>query len=179
MFLGRPGVPRPKNHTFPRNEWFFGPVAFGGRAQKTAVSGKCVVVWPWYPRPPKKHLAKKPLRDPFGDFYPLQYSRPGLPEPGSTVVYKNCGESLGFSSTTVLPGPGRLGRECRSGCKSGPYGDPFVFRRWGAHLIDTVNRSGSAQVADVCPRACSCYSWLRNSASEPEIGLAGRMSAGF
>ena len=24
-----------------------------------------MVFWPWYPRPPKKHLAKKPLRDPF------------------------------------------------------------------------------------------------------------------
>ncbi len=24
-----------------------------------------MVFWPWYPRPPKNHLAKKQLRDPF------------------------------------------------------------------------------------------------------------------
>ncbi len=38
----RPGAPRPNNHTFPRKDWFAGLA-----------------------KPPKNHLAKKPLRDPF------------------------------------------------------------------------------------------------------------------
>ncbi len=37
----KPGVPRPKNHTFVRN---------------------CVLCWPWHPGPPKNHLTQKPLR---------------------------------------------------------------------------------------------------------------------
>ncbi len=36
------------------------------RQTKPLVSGTCVVFRPWYPRPPKNHLAQTPLRDPFG-----------------------------------------------------------------------------------------------------------------
>ncbi len=57
--FGRPGVPRPKNHKLSGNEWFVGLAAEGGKAKKTLVSGKGVGLWPWYPRPPKKHLANK------------------------------------------------------------------------------------------------------------------------
>ncbi len=32
---------------------FAGLAAFGGKAKQTIISGKCAVVWPWYPRPPK------------------------------------------------------------------------------------------------------------------------------
>jgi hypothetical protein len=39
-----PTAARPTNHSFPENECFFGP---------------------WYPRPPKNHLANEPLRDLF------------------------------------------------------------------------------------------------------------------
>ncbi len=38
---------------------FFGFVAFGGKAIQPFDSGNCVVVWPWYPGPPKNHLAKQ------------------------------------------------------------------------------------------------------------------------
>ncbi len=34
-------------------EWLCGVATFGGKAQKTLVSRKCVVFWPRYPRPPK------------------------------------------------------------------------------------------------------------------------------
>ncbi len=54
-----------KPHTS-RQEWCFGLAAFRGKAKKPVVSGKRVVFWPWYTRPPKKHLAKNhfgiPLR---------------------------------------------------------------------------------------------------------------------
>ncbi len=63
MLFWRPAVPRPLNHTCSRKEWCFGPAAEGGKAKKQLISEKCVVFWPWYPRPPKNHLAKKPLRD--------------------------------------------------------------------------------------------------------------------
>ncbi len=51
-------------HIF-RKPTFFGLAAFGGKAQKLIVSSKCMVFWPWSPRPPKNHLANKPIRDPF------------------------------------------------------------------------------------------------------------------
>ncbi len=57
----RPGVPRQQNHTCSRNARFFGRAAEGGRAKNPPVSGKRVVFWPWYPRPPKNHLAKTTL----------------------------------------------------------------------------------------------------------------------
>ena len=60
----RPGVPRPKNHTFSRKYWCIGLAAEGGKANKPQFSSNSVVFWPWYPRLPKKHLANKPLRDP-------------------------------------------------------------------------------------------------------------------
>ncbi len=47
------------------------PEAWGTNAKKLFVYVKfvyvtCVVLCPLHPRPPQKHLAKKPLRDPFG-----------------------------------------------------------------------------------------------------------------
>ncbi len=60
----RPGVRRPKNHTCSRNAWLFGLAAEGGKAKKPLFSFKYVICWPRCPRPPKKHLAKKTLRDP-------------------------------------------------------------------------------------------------------------------
>ncbi len=54
-----------KHLTFPGNKCLVGLAVFGGKAKKQFVSGKCVSLWPWYPRPSKKHLAKQPLRDPF------------------------------------------------------------------------------------------------------------------
>ncbi len=59
----RPRVPRPKNHTCSGKSCLFGIAAFGGKAKKQLVSGKCVVPWPRHPRPPKKQLTNKPLRD--------------------------------------------------------------------------------------------------------------------
>ncbi len=47
VFFWRPGVPRPKNHTMFRHEWFFGLAAEGAKAQKSLVSGTFVVFWPW------------------------------------------------------------------------------------------------------------------------------------
>ncbi len=49
LFFGQmgfwtPGVPRPQNHTVSRNEWFFGLAAEGGKANKTFVSVRCVVL---------------------------------------------------------------------------------------------------------------------------------------
>ncbi len=37
-------------------KWVFG--GLGDQGQKSTLSGKCGF-WPWYPRPPKNHLAKK------------------------------------------------------------------------------------------------------------------------
>jgi hypothetical protein len=43
------------------------------------------------------------------DFYPLRYSRPGLPGPGSAAVDKKPLVSPVLSSTTVPPVPGQTG----------------------------------------------------------------------
>ena len=66
----RPGAPRPNNHTSSRREWLVGLAAERGEANKPSCSRTCVVFWPWCPRPPKKHLAQKPLRCPFGQQKP-------------------------------------------------------------------------------------------------------------
>ncbi len=52
-FVWRPGVPRPKHHICSGKPWFLGP--------------RC-------PRPPNKHLANKPLRDPLGYVRILDFS---------------------------------------------------------------------------------------------------------
>ena len=65
MVFWRPGEPRQTNHTFLGRYCLFGLAAEGGKANKPFSSRKCVVVLHRCPRPPKKHLAKKPLRDPF------------------------------------------------------------------------------------------------------------------
>ncbi len=59
------GTKAKKPHIF-RNIVVFGLVAEGGKANKPVFSSQSHVCWPWYPRPPKNHLAKKPLRDPSG-----------------------------------------------------------------------------------------------------------------
>ncbi len=41
------------------------PCRLRRQGQKTTVFLKMCGFWPWYPRPPKKDLAKKPRRDPF------------------------------------------------------------------------------------------------------------------
>ncbi len=64
VFVGRPGVPRPNNHTFHRNSCFFGLAVFGGQAKTPFVSGICVFL-PWYPRPPNTTWPTKTFRDPF------------------------------------------------------------------------------------------------------------------
>ncbi len=38
VFFWRPGAPRPRNHTVSGNECFFGPAAFGGKANKQLYS---------------------------------------------------------------------------------------------------------------------------------------------
>ncbi len=48
----RPGVPRPTNHTFSRNEWLFGFAAEAGKAKKAFVSAKLALV---------PHASEKPL----------------------------------------------------------------------------------------------------------------------
>ncbi len=59
-------MPRPKNHTVSMDKYIFGFTAFGGMAPKPLVAGKCVVVWPWFPKRPKTTWPQKTLRDPSG-----------------------------------------------------------------------------------------------------------------
>ncbi len=58
VVFGGPGTEAKKTHIF-RKRVVLGLAAEGGmEKQKNYGSGKCVAVWPWYPRPPKTHLAK-------------------------------------------------------------------------------------------------------------------------
>jgi hypothetical protein len=63
VVLGGLGA-KARSHAFQEPNVLFGHVAEGGKANNPFVSGECVVAWPWYPRPPTKHLATKPLWDP-------------------------------------------------------------------------------------------------------------------
>ena len=63
-FLGRLGYQGQKPTRFQKGV-VFGPAAFGGKANTAPVSNKCCFFSPWYPRPPKNHLAKNILRGPF------------------------------------------------------------------------------------------------------------------
>ena len=48
--------------------------AWGAKAPKSHIFEDESSFWPWYPRPPKNHLSKKPLRNPFQLFH----SDPGV-----------------------------------------------------------------------------------------------------
>jgi hypothetical protein len=61
-FLEAWGTKAKKPH-FSRNILVYWPCR---QANKPVCSWKSVVFWPGYPRPPKNHLANKPLRDPSG-----------------------------------------------------------------------------------------------------------------
>ncbi len=64
VFLGRPGVPRPKNHTCSRRVVVW-PCRLRCQGQTNIIVLKMCVCLPWNPRPPKTHMAKPTLRDPF------------------------------------------------------------------------------------------------------------------
>jgi hypothetical protein len=64
VFVGGLGRQGNKNHTSSGTDLFFGLAAEGGKANKPLVSRTCVVCWPWYPRPPKSHLAKQTTSGP-------------------------------------------------------------------------------------------------------------------
>ncbi len=64
VIFWRLGAPRPKKLHIFRSEWFVGLAAEDGKATKPFVSVKCVIVWPWYPRPPKKSLGQKSTSGP-------------------------------------------------------------------------------------------------------------------
>ncbi len=58
-------IPRPKQNTCSRNEWWFGPAAEGGKANKNTHFMKMCGCLALVPQADKKHLAKKQLRDAF------------------------------------------------------------------------------------------------------------------
>ncbi len=55
FFVWRPGVPRPTNHTFSRNDWFFGLAAFGGKANKHSFREHLLFLLALVPQAPPKH----------------------------------------------------------------------------------------------------------------------------
>ena len=59
----------PIQHTGVLNAWFCRFWGSGrppaARPTKPLFSGTCIVFWPWYPRPPKNHMANTQHRDPF------------------------------------------------------------------------------------------------------------------
>ncbi len=62
-FLEAWGTKANKPYSF-KKVLIFGLAAFGGKATTTICFWRMCGFWPWHPKPPKKHLAKKPLRDP-------------------------------------------------------------------------------------------------------------------
>jgi hypothetical protein len=63
-FFGGLGHHGQKPTTFQEQTVFVGLAPVCGKANKPVCYWEVVVFWPWCPRPPKKQLANKPLRDP-------------------------------------------------------------------------------------------------------------------
>ncbi len=49
--------------------------AWGAKDKKPLLSVKCVVLWPWCPKPPKNHLANKLFGIPLAPTRPLEFSQ--------------------------------------------------------------------------------------------------------
>ena len=79
-----------------------GLAAEGGKAKKQDVSGKCVVFWPWYPRPPKNTWPNKRFGNPLiTEFFE---SAPDVKDRKSRVVFaRNGAKTLGADGRALLP----------------------------------------------------------------------------
>ncbi len=114
------------------------------------------------------------------DFYPLRYSRPGLPEPGSTVVDKNLGVSQGFH-------PLRYTRARAGLAESTAVVDQNEARILRTYLdfwdrcFDTrVSLAQPTCRSEVPSGAIKYINFrLRDAVSGPEIRFLGRLSARF
>jgi hypothetical protein len=99
---------RPNNHTFPRNKWFLGLAAEGGKANTPFVSWKMCGFLASVPQASKNHLAKQPLRDPFDRLVVVRRRHPlesQAPEPGRASEAA-CGRKATTSLTEAVAGFG-------------------------------------------------------------------------